>query len=345
MSVIKPASASGIGISTIATGFAMASLLALAGCSAVQVKFGWRVSLAKTPVASIQASLPRNPGIAPGEKSPLVVAVTGPDGKVLLTEGQGKDKVLWKDLTVTATVVSANKKGVLSLPKDPRVSDGKTGHVIVTVPSHPGLQSELDIPLRYDYPFKANFSGVSGTKGMDGTAGIDGIGGSPGSTDPNNPSPGGNGSNGSNGSDGSNGGDGSDGPPVQVRVTLRPGAHPLLQISVSSGRFASSLKERFYLVDPQGGSLTVNDSGSSGGSAGKGGRGGRGGSGGIGTPNGSSGSDGSNGSDGRSGSDGRGGSISVTYDPQAQPFLAAIHLSNPGGPKPVFQEQPVAPLW
>jgi hypothetical protein len=36
------------------------------------------------------------------------------DGKVLQTEGAGKGKVLWKDLTVAATVVTANQKGVLS---------------------------------------------------------------------------------------------------------------------------------------------------------------------------------------------------------------------------------------
>ena len=75
------------------------------------------------------------------------------------------------------------------------------------------------------------------------------------------------------------------------------------------------------------------------------GRGGRGGSGGIETPNGSNGSDGSNGQDGRAGSDGRGGSITVTYDPQAKPFLALIRLNNQGGPAPAFQEEPVPPLW
>jgi hypothetical protein len=319
----------------------VASLL-LTGCSAIQVKMGWRVSLSKTPVASIEASLPKNPGIAPGEKSPLVVAVTGPDGKVLLTEGQGKGKVLWKDLAVTATVVSVNKKGILTLPKDPRVSDGKTGRVEISVPSHPGVETSLDIPLRYDYGFVANYAGASGINGTDGTAGIDGISGTMGSIDPNNPSPGGNGTNGTNGSDGGNGGDGSDGPPVQVLVTLRAGSHPLLQVGVlGPGR----VKERFYLVDPQGGSLTVNDRGGSGGTAGKGGRGGRGGSGGIGTPNGSNGTDGSSGQDGRAGSDGRGGQITVIYDPSAQPYLSTLHVNSPGGPKPVFVEQPVGPLW
>jgi hypothetical protein len=63
------------------------TLLALTGCSAIQVKLGLRVSLPKTPVASIEASLPTNPGIAPGQKNPLVVEVTQPDGKVLVTSG------------------------------------------------------------------------------------------------------------------------------------------------------------------------------------------------------------------------------------------------------------------
>jgi hypothetical protein len=260
---------------------------------------------------------------------------------VLVTEGKGKGKVLWKDLKVDTTVVSVNKKGVLSLPSDPRVSDGKTGHVTITVPSHPDLKAELDIPLRYNYAFVVGYSGSDGSKGLDGNSGQDGMSGSMGSMDPNNPSPGGNGSNGTSGSDGGNGGDGSDGQSAQVRVALQAGSHPLLQIGVR----ALGGSERFFLVDTQGGSLTVTSTGGSGGKGGSGGRGGRGGSGGIGTPNGSSGSDGSNGSDGHDGSDGRGGNIAVTYDPAVEPYLAPIHLSNPGAPKPVLTKAAVAPLW
>jgi len=65
----------------------------------------------------------------------------------------------------------------------------------------------------------------------------------------------------------------------------------------------------------------------------------------MGIPNGSSGSDGASGRNGFSGSPGRGGIMTVTYDPQAKPYLTAIHLSNQGGPSPVFNEEPVAPLW
>ena len=236
--------------------------------------------------------------------------------------------------------MTVNQKGVVSLRHDPRISEGKVAHVTITVPSHPDLRAEFDIPLRYDYAFVSNFSGSAGSDGMNGSDGMDGASGSNGSTDPNNPSAGGDGGNGTNGSDGGDGGSGGNAPPVQIRVTLKSGSQPLLQVSVSAAGH-----QRLYLVDPQGGSLTVKADGGPGGSGGRGGRGGRGGSGGMGTPSGNSGSNGSDGRNGFDGSPGKGGSITVTYDPQAKPFLAAIHLSNKGGLAPVFKEEVVAPLW
>jgi hypothetical protein len=317
-----------------------ASVLVLVGCATMKVKLGMRVDLAKTPVSSIKISLPQGPGIAPGEESPLVAVLTEPDSEVLQTEGAGHGRVLWQDLAVTASLVTVNKKGIVSLPDDPRISDGKVAHVTITVPSQPGLKGDLDIPVRYNFAFTANFSGAAGSDGLNGSDGMDGTSGSMGSTDPNNPSPGGDGTDGSNGSDGEDGGPGGNAPPVQVRVALRSGSHPLLQVAVSTpGR------TQFYLVDPQGGSLSVKADGGPGGSGGKGGRGGRGGSGGRGTPDGNSGHDGSDGSDGLDGPPGKGGVITVTYDPQAQFYLGAIHLSARNGPPPVFIEQPVAPLW
>lgn len=316
------------------------SLIELSGCAAVQVKLGMKVYLAKTPITSIEASQPKGPGIGPGQNSPLVVTVTQPNGKILRTEGAGAGKVMWRDLVVLPTIVTVNKKGVLSLPKDPRKSEGKLPTVTITVPSHPDLQAELDIPLRYDYNFVSNFSGSPGSSGLDGLSGQDGMRGSDGSIDPNNPSAGGNGTDGSDGKDGSDGGPGGDAPPIQVQITLKPGSHPLLEASVSAPGH-----KRYYLVDPQGGSLTVRADGGRGGSGGRGGRGGSGGAGGSGSPPGMSGHDGSNGHDGSDGSMGRGGSITVTYDPQVKPMLAVIHLSNMNGPKPIFQEAPVAPLW
>jgi hypothetical protein len=317
-----------------------AALLALSGCTAVRVKLRLRVRLEKLPVSSMQVHLPNGPAIAPGEKSPLIAQFTQPDGKILVTEGAGKGKVLWQDIVITPTVVTADKKGNISLAHDPRKSDGKTGHVVVTVPSHPDLHAEFDVPITYDYNFIANFNGAAGSDGSSGFDGTAGASGSNGSTDPNSPSAGGNGGNGTDGSPGGDGGNGGNGPPVQVRVTVRPGAHPLLQASVSANG-----KTRLYLVDPQAGALNVQDNGGPGGRGGHGGRGGAGGAGGSGTPSGFSGNSGSDGRSGSDGSPGRGGSITVTYDPSVQPYLSIIHLSNVGGLKPTFVEAPVAPLW
>jgi hypothetical protein len=316
--------------------------IGLSGCAAIQVHIlKSKVYLNKVPATTMAVSLPQGPGIAPGEKLPLVVAFTTPDGKVFTTEGAGHGKILWRDLKVSATVASANNKGVLSLPSDPRLSDGKLPHVSITAPSHPDLKAELDVPLRYDCSFAVTFAGISGFKGLDGTDGIDGTNGMMGSIDANNPQAGGDGTDGTKGSDGAKGEDGSDGPPVLVRVTLRERSQsPLLQIAVLTDRTV-----KMFLVDPQGGSLTVRSAGGTGGRGGSGGRGGRGGSGGVGIPDGRNGSDGLAGSDGMSGSPGRDGPITVIYDPTVGPFLSAIHLPRSNGPVPVFREEPVAPLW
>ena len=132
------------------------------------------------------------------------------------------------------------------------------------MPSHPGLRTDLDIPIRYNHNFIMDVSGSSGSSGSDG---LNGTSGSMGSTDPNNPSRGGDGSN------GQDGGAGGDAPPVQVRLTLKSGSQALLEVSVSAVG-----QPKLYLVDPLGGSLTVKADGGPGGSGGRGGRGGRGGS-------------------------------------------------------------------
>src|ERR1700687_5125682 len=178
----------------------IACQLALSGCTPIKVRLGMKAYLDKTPVTSIAGSLPNGSGIAAGENAPLVVVLTGPDGRVLQTEGAGHGKVLWKDLTVTPSVVTANQKGIVSLPHDPRKSEGKLGHVTITVPSHPDLRAELDIPVRYNYAFTSNFSGSSGFSGMSGSDGMAGSSGSMGSNDPKNASAGGEGGEGHQGS-------------------------------------------------------------------------------------------------------------------------------------------------
>ena len=103
-------------------------------CTKVELKMGVKVDLSQLPVNAMQLTLPNGPGIAPGDKSALVAEFTQPDGKTLVTEGKGGGKVMWRDLSVTATVAKVSNKGVLTLDKDPRTSDGKTVHVEVGVP-------------------------------------------------------------------------------------------------------------------------------------------------------------------------------------------------------------------
>src|ERR1700733_11908724 len=176
---------------TLQTACLLLAVFALCGCASVQVHLGMKVYLDKTPVTAIQVTLPKSPAIGPGQKLPLVATLTEPDGKILQTEGAGQGKVMWKDLKVTATIAAVNQKGIVSLPRDPRISDGKVPHITITVPSHPDLRADLDIPVRYDEKYTANFSGSDGSSGMNGTDGNDGMSGRSGSLGTHNPSPGG----------------------------------------------------------------------------------------------------------------------------------------------------------
>ncbi len=319
---------------------ALPILLAVAGCSALNVRTGRRTEIASLPIASIKVTLPDGPAIAPGEKLPLVVEITEPDGTVLVSEGKGRGKVMWGELRVSSTVALVSDKGIVSLPKDPRVSDEKTSVVTVTVPSHPGIQGKIEIPVRYNVAFTTSFLGRPGLPGTDGTNGLDGLSGHVGSFDPNNPSPGGNGSNGKDGTSGGNGGRGGDAPLVDISVAFSDLSKPLLKILVTGEG-----EDRYFIVDPQGGSLTVKAFGGAGGAAGKGGRGGRGGAGGMGMPNGSDGLNGLDGQDGMKGFPGNDGSFKVTYDPQAKPYLGALHLEYGSGPQPIYVEAPVSVPW
>ncbi len=316
-------------------------LLLQSGCSSLQLWLGWRVKLAEIPVTSMSARIDNGPGIAPGFNAALIVSITQPDGHVLQTEGAGKGKIRWSDLAVSSTLVNVNAKGVVTLNDDPTISEGQTGHIVITIPSHPGIRAELDVPVHYTASFTADFSGQRGRNGKDGDNGIDGAMGSMGSLDPNSPSPGGNGGNGTDGTNGEDGAPGDDALPVYVIITLRhSAARPLLQVFT-----ANQTQQKLFLIDPDGGSLTVRADGGPGGFGGHGGRGGQGGPGGAGTPPGARGIDGMNGRDGFSGKQGKGARITVIYDRRVLPYLGVIHLSSSNGPPPAYEQQQVKSLW
>ena len=322
----------------------LAAALSCAGCESIGVALGLRERLDKLAVTGIEASLPGGPTLAPGQSAQLAIVTSTADGRKLATVGAGGGKVVFDSFHFDPTIVQVNASGKVTMPADPRLSDGHTPQVHISVASHPQVVTALDVPPRYDAKFTADFSGHDGRAGFDGMSGSDGSSGAPGSVDLNNPVAGGQGGNGSDGEDGSNGAPGDPGPAVRVWMTLHPGAHPLLEVRVVAAT------ERFFLVDPAGGSLTVRADGGSGGRGGTGGRGGSGGAGGAGWPPGMSGLDGRDGADGLRGADGAAGTISVMVDPAANPYLGSLILINKSGagapgPVPQVQVAPVAALW
>jgi hypothetical protein len=351
----------GLGIDKLAF---LLALVSIGGCSELGVLLGVRTRLDKLPVTSISASLVGTTqsgethtgsitALAPGGSARLVIVATTQDGKQLVTAGAGKGTVLLDSYVFTASLATIGKRGKVSLPADPRITDGKVPNIHIATVGHPDVVADLDIGLRYDVPFLANLSGAGGADGFDGINGSDGLSGSdamPGSIDPVTGLPGpqgsgGNGSNGGHGGDGGNGWDGKPGAAVQVWLRLEPGPGNLLQAKVTGGP-----REMYYLIDAKGGSLKVTADGGAGGSGGTGGRAGRGGSGGSGNPNGFSGVDGFAGADGLRGNGGAAGTIAVSVDPAAQPFEGVLILSNRSGsgqqgPSPAFTITPVSPLW
>jgi hypothetical protein len=343
-------------------GIRVASVLVLGctvGCSSLAERLGLRVRLDELPVTAVSASLgDRHDGshvsaLAPGRAASLVITARTQDGRQLATVGAGKGKVDFDNYRIEATVVTVGKRGIVSLSSDPRVSDGQAIHLHISPTAHPDIVADLDVAVRYDIPFVADFSGSNGFNRADGLAGLDGIAGidgTPGASDPvtgfpGTSSPGGSGSDGGYGGDGSDGQDGSSGRDVSLSVRLKRATPVLLQIRVISGAH-----QLLYLVDPNGGSLKVVTNGGAGGRGGTGGRGGRGGRGGNRTPRGFDGHDGLRGQDGRAGRDAKGGNIVVSVDPDAQQFMKCISWSNRSGgglpgPPPRINVEPVTPLW
>ena len=321
------------------------SLLALSGCASIEVGLGLRTRLNDVPVTALSASLSFAQALGPGQSARLVIVATTAGGKQLVTVGPGHGDVLFDSFTFDTHIVQVNEKGVVTMPADPRLSDGQTPHLRIKVVGHPDVTADLDVPLRYDVSYTADFSGKAGSNGFDGFDGQSGSRGSDGSIDLSNPSAGGRGGDGTNGSDGDDGAPGSPGEAVHVWLRLQPGPRPLLQ-----ARVAGADRERLFLVDPHGGMLAVQADGGSGGRGGRGGRGGEGGNGGSGFPSGFSGNNGRNGFDGHQGSDGAAGTITVSVDPAAQPFLDRLRLSNNSGSgtpgsAPQIQVEAVPPLW
>src|SRR6202035_4651003 len=105
----------------------------------IEAALGFRMRLDKVPVTALSASLSPGPGLSPGKSGRLVITATTTDGKQFVTVGPGHGKVLFDSFTFNATVATVNKKGKVSLPADPRLSEGVVPHIRILVIGQPDV--------------------------------------------------------------------------------------------------------------------------------------------------------------------------------------------------------------
>jgi hypothetical protein len=301
--------------------------------------------LPDVPLQSIEVSLGESRGLVPGSSARLSVVARTLDGRTFAMAGTAGGKVLPGSFRFESSVVTVDRSGVVTLPEDPRLSEGRIPHVRVTAVGQASPVGELDIPVRYDAAFSGTYSGHSGMQGRNGFDGYPGQDGTPGSFDPNNPVAGGNGGNGSDGENGATGDDGGPGPDVHVWIAVEDAPRPLLRVRISERG-----QDHFFLIDPNGGSLSIAVRGGAGGPGGFGGHGGSAGQGGAGLPPGVPGLPGHDGRDGQSGWGGAAGRIRVEIDPSASRYLQLFGFKNTDGdgrlgPPPDIVTRPVTVQW
>lgn len=318
-------------LSSIVVLFA-AFALSLGGCASIQKALGLKTDLKDKPVKKLEMDVVGAEALCPGGQAPIVVTAVLDDGKKLVSEGAGNGKVTWDNFKITAAGGAVDNRGVFAMSADPRATRKKGAKIVVQSVHHPNKQAEATVTPRYDCSYTANFSGQPGRDGADGRMGSNGTSGKSNQSSGSYAEPGGNGQDGQDGGDGADGEPGQDADDVEVRVALAQGAEgekPLLKVVAKS---LTSNHTEIFLIDPEGGALTVLANGGRGGSGGNGGNGGSGGSGGTGAPAGNGGNGGDGGDGGNGASGGNGGHITLIVDPAAKTYLTAINLENHAGP-------------
>ena len=155
-------------IPAVVAGLGVLGVLALEGCESIAIGLHLRTRLDRVPVTGLAASLSPQPALSPGGRGRLVIIADTADGQKLATVGPGQGKVLFDSFSYEAQVVQVDRKGVVCLPADPRISDGRVPHVHISALGHPDAVTDLDIPVRYDVAFAAHFSGRAGSPGTAG---------------------------------------------------------------------------------------------------------------------------------------------------------------------------------
>jgi hypothetical protein len=338
-SILKKSFSTGTIISVLALSFCFTTLSAqkFKDKIADKLKFGGKESsLQDKKVSSIKMVAEDNPTLAPGASFKIGITATLDDGSTMMTQGLSEGKVKWGNYIVNITG-GTFYDGSVRIGDDPRkIKDYK---VIVTAKlfSDSSKIETLEFILNFKANYTADFSGQSG---QDAPWGSKGQTGATGSSD--SKGNGGNGQKGQTGENGRKGGNGMNGEAVDVYVSAFTDANGKIMLKVYA-KSRNSSKEGFYIVNPDGGSITIYARGGRGGQGGHGGDGGGGGYGGNGhSRNGDSGDtfygtggtggdggDGGNGGDGGDG--GNGGSITIFVDPSANAYVSVIKFDTSGG--------------
>ena len=243
--------------------------------------------------------------LCPGERTPIVVRARQTNGRLRTTDGRRRDRLRWDDV-----VVRMNERnfedGRIWLPQDPRESLNAEYTLEVFLVDRPEMAVTTTVRPRYDCRYVADFSGQPGESG-ENTALFQ-----------------------RSGWDGDDGGHGGPGGEAAAYVNaMEHNGSTLLQVRVTGTRNGQPLN-RCYLLDPDGGSLTVNVSGGPGGTGGSGNDGEDGDDADV-NDNGEQGwgEDGENGGDGGDG--GAGGQGWVVLDPAVEKYADRFHVDARGG--------------
>lgn len=275
--------------------------------------------------------------VCPGVPQAIEVELTLENGRTKHTRGSGRDHVAWRELKILFDGNPQDGTG-FTLYADPRRSLNGPMELRVELADRPEVAQTLSVVPRYDCAFTADFSGFQGAWGVGGASdGRDGRDGDEAERrdDGSWAGAGQDGRSGTDGSPGATGGQG--GPGGQARVFVQRvevGEQTLVQVLIEGEVLrddAWQARTRRFLIDPDGGSLTVDVRGGAGGRGEEGGQGGEGGDGGDGDPPGGigAGADGGRGGDGGDG--GPGGNAEFYVDPMDVDLLDLFLVEHGGG--------------
>ena len=248
--------------------------------------------------------------LCPGIPTPLVVRAKQTNGRVRSTDGRGREGIGWGELVVRLDGRNF-EDGAIALPADPRESMGKQYTLEIFLKDRPEVAFHSTVVPRYNCAFVADFSGrpgeVAESSGFLVRYGGDGA-------------PGGHGDHGGSAT-------------AYVTTTECPDGRTCLSARVTGSLNQGTQGHAFFLIDPEGGSLTVDVRGGAGGAGERGEEGEPGddgeehsdGS----TGRGQDGGGGGNGGDGGDGGDG--GSAVVLLDPSAAPYRDRVSVDSRGG--------------